>query len=127
MSDSESQLGRNETIAGASLDFTHLLASNDAPLDSQIPIICAIISDSEKRVDALNAQIYVLQAALAQLVRSRNEATGKICQYRSILSPVRRVPAELICAIFDLALSSGNLDESTPSTPPLFLGHICQS
>ncbi|KAJ7844179.1 hypothetical protein B0H13DRAFT_2096852 [Mycena leptocephala] len=79
MSASESQLDRNETIAArASLDFAHLLASNDLPLDSQIPIIPRYHLRWPK------------PTALAQLVRNRDEASEKIRQHRSILSPVRR-------------------------------------
>ncbi|KAJ7757453.1 hypothetical protein B0H16DRAFT_1536695 [Mycena metata] len=90
-----------------SLDFSQLLTSNDAPLDSDIPIIRAVISDGETHVDALNKQIHDLQLTLAGLVQRRDKMAEQVRQHHAIVSPVRRLPPE--------------------KRPPWHVGHICQS
>jgi hypothetical protein len=76
------------------------------------------MSDGQKRVDAL-------EAVIVQLTRKRNEIVENIRQHRAILSPVRRVPPELVCEILVLSLSSDD-DEDTPNRPPWHFGHICR-
>ncbi|KAJ7888096.1 hypothetical protein B0H14DRAFT_1213320 [Mycena olivaceomarginata] len=99
-------------------DFHRLLTSNNVPLDSEIPFIHDIMSDGQKQVDAL-------EAVIVQLTRKRDEIVENIRQHRAILSPVRRVPPELVCEILVLSLSSDD-DEDTPNRPPWYFGHICR-
>jgi hypothetical protein len=109
----------------SSLDLTHLLTSNDVPLDPEISVIQDIISDGQERVDTLDAQIHILQATLARLIPRRDDAAEQVRQHRAILSPIRRVPPELICHIFSLTLSSSDMDGM--NQPPWYLGLICRS
>ncbi|KAJ6594715.1 hypothetical protein B0H19DRAFT_1366528 [Mycena capillaripes] len=60
--------------AVSSTDLTHLLSSNNPPLESEIPSIRDIISQGEERIppldahiDALKAPIQVLRTSLAHL------------------------------------------------------------
>ncbi|KAJ7792493.1 hypothetical protein B0H14DRAFT_166839 [Mycena olivaceomarginata] len=111
-------------------DFHRLLTSNDVPLDSEIPFIHNIASDGQKQIDALEAAIAQLarkrgKAAIAQLTRKRDEMVENIRQHRAILSPIRRVPPELVCEILVLSLSSDD-DGDIANEPPWHLGHICR-
>lgn len=90
--------------------LTRLLESNDPPLEYEIPFI-RDISQGQNRMDALDAQIRLLQATLAELGRKRDETAGYVQQYSAILSPVRRVPPELICETFALTLSRDDHDD----------------
>ncbi|KAJ7888098.1 hypothetical protein B0H14DRAFT_1213384 [Mycena olivaceomarginata] len=99
-------------------DFHRLLTSNDVPLDPQIPFIRDIVSDGQKKVDAL-------EAAIARLTRKRDEIAENIRQHGAILSPIRRVPPELVCEILVLSLSSED-DGDMANEPPWHLGHICR-
>ncbi|KAJ6595118.1 hypothetical protein DFH09DRAFT_1413043 [Mycena vulgaris] len=83
-------------------DFTHLLASNDVPLDTEITTLRKLVADEQVRVHALNAQIDSLRAALAQLVQERTEILELVRGHKSILSPVCRMSPELLCEIFVL-------------------------
>ncbi|KAJ6525989.1 hypothetical protein B0H19DRAFT_581703 [Mycena capillaripes] len=121
----------------SSPDLTHLLTSNDPPRDSEIPLIRAIISDNQDRIRPLNvhistleAQIHDLSATLAQFVQRRDEALKRVRQHRDILSPVRRVPPELVCEIFTWTVSSNDAAGAAimvVKTPPWYLGHISRS
>lgn len=82
-----------------------LLRSNDAPLESELPVICDIISDAQDRIAALDAQIRQLQATIPQLIQRRDETIEHVRQHRMVLASVRRVPQELICEIFALSVA----------------------
>ncbi|KAJ6462175.1 hypothetical protein C8R45DRAFT_940988 [Mycena sanguinolenta] len=110
---------------GLSPDMTHLVNSNDAPLDSDISCVQQLISDAGDRLHALDEEILALQTTLAQLVQRRSEIDDSLRGHRAILSPVRRVPPELICEIFDFATAEnrGNLGDK----PPWWVGFISRS
>ncbi|KAJ6462154.1 hypothetical protein C8R45DRAFT_529152 [Mycena sanguinolenta] len=103
--------------------ITRLLNNNDPPLDADIPVVRQIIFDDEDRLQTLDAQILQLQTALAELVQRRTEVVEHIREHRAIVSPVRRVPPELICEIFDLATVDSR--SGLRAIPPWHLGQIC--
>ncbi|KAJ7131432.1 hypothetical protein C8R44DRAFT_665179 [Mycena epipterygia] len=108
--------------------LAHLLNSNDAPLDSDIPSIRQIISHNQARVDALDVQIDVLRTAMEQLIAERDERQERVLKYTAVMSPVRRVPPELIHEIFALTLPhTRRIGEISIKFPPWRLGHICRS
>ncbi|KAJ7154375.1 hypothetical protein C8R43DRAFT_923043 [Mycena crocata] len=106
---------------GPSLDLTRLLVTNEAPPESTIPLIYCIISEEERLVEDLESQIERMQVALTQLIERRKETQESVHQHRAILSPVRRLPPELICEIFMLLRSAQDRNA------PWHLGWICQS
>ncbi|KAJ7176945.1 hypothetical protein C8R46DRAFT_1346865 [Mycena filopes] len=110
------------TLAIPSPGLTSLLTSNDPPPDSEIPRILDLISDAQDRIDALDPQIHALQARLASLVRERDETAKYLRAYRAMVSPLRRVPPEVLCEIFAWSVyNSGEREE-----PPWYLGHVCR-
>ncbi|KAF7346651.1 F-box domain-containing protein [Mycena sanguinolenta] len=108
--------------ASSSPDIARLLSTNDVPQDAHIPVIQQIISGAEERLRALDAYILPLQAALAQLVQQRADIAEHLREHRAILSPVRRVPPELVCEIFDLSTA-----QSRDRIPPWQLGCISRT
>lgn len=106
------------------LGFDRLLTSNEVPLDSEIQSIRDFISDGQNQVETLNSQIDNLEAAIALLTQKRDRMAEHVRQHCAILSPVRRVPSELVCEILALSLSSD--DEEPMNRPPWHLGHICR-
>ncbi|KAJ6462159.1 hypothetical protein C8R45DRAFT_1027484 [Mycena sanguinolenta] len=102
-------------------DINRLLRTNDVPLDSEIQVVQSIISDAEDHLHALDAQILPLQTALAQLVRRRDETVEYLRQHRAVISPIRRVPPELVCEILALSSAENRLPKATP---PWQLGAI---
>ncbi|KAJ6506315.1 hypothetical protein C8R47DRAFT_113014 [Mycena vitilis] len=106
--------------------FARLRTKNEAPLDSEIPLIRGIISKGEARLYILEAEVYNLEAALAELLKKRDDAAERLREHRAILHPVRRTPPELICEIFALTLDRPDGRE-VGHTPPWYLGQVCQS
>ncbi|KAJ6592507.1 hypothetical protein B0H19DRAFT_6990 [Mycena capillaripes] len=111
--------------ADSPLNLNHLLTSNEAPTEAEISPMRLTISEMQDQVDALDAEIYHLRTTLGILFVRRQEAVDLVCQHSAILSPVRRVPPELICEIFAWTLDRD--DEGAASRPPWHLGHICHS
>ncbi|KAJ7185254.1 hypothetical protein C8R46DRAFT_375375 [Mycena filopes] len=108
------------TLAIPPPESASLLTSNDPPLDSEIPRILDIISVGQDRIDSLDPQIHALQTRLALLVQERDETAKCVREHRAIVSPLRRVPPEVLCEIFALSV-----DEE--EGPPWYLGHICRT
>ncbi|KAJ7120583.1 hypothetical protein C8R43DRAFT_1034213 [Mycena crocata] len=99
---------------------TRLLYSNDAPIESDIALIRRVVSTEEHKVEVLDAEIEEVQVALELLMQRRKDAADSVRQHRAILSPIRRIPAELICEI--LALSTADYERA-----PWHLGFISSS
>ncbi|KAJ7905227.1 hypothetical protein B0H13DRAFT_1716755 [Mycena leptocephala] len=109
----------------SSTEFNHLLATNDPPNDAEIPVIQDFITNDQLRLDTLNARIDILRATLDRLVLEREGVAESIRQYTAVVSPLRRVPAELMCEIFAWTLPCTRLiDGQMVEQPPWYLGHI---
>ncbi|KAJ6592465.1 hypothetical protein B0H19DRAFT_909005, partial [Mycena capillaripes] len=103
----------------------NLLATNDPPTEAGIPLIRDFISHGALRVDALNAQIDLLRAAMDRLIAERNDMADRVQKYPIILSPIRRVPSELVCEIFRWTLPhTKTVAGKAVEQPPWYLGHI---
>ncbi|KAJ7629695.1 hypothetical protein DFH06DRAFT_708635 [Mycena polygramma] len=115
-------------LEAPSQSLTRLLQSNDIPLEADIPFI-RDVSNAQDQLDAFNAQIDSLQATLAQLTRRRDETAEYVRQHRAVISPVRRVPPELLCEIFVLAWCNEDDEDRTKTAraPPWYLGHRSRS
>jgi hypothetical protein len=110
-------------------DLLYLLRSNEPPQEAQIPIIRDIISDDKNRINLIDAEIVSLQSQIHNLnstlgksLQERNDAKLHALEHRCILSPIRRVPPELISEIFDLIYGG-----EAGKRPPWYLGHISRS
>ncbi|KAJ7768692.1 hypothetical protein DFH07DRAFT_736322 [Mycena maculata] len=122
-----SESGLAELVSSSGPRLTRLLESNDAPLGTDIPTVRQIISDQQARVDAFNAQIDALQTTMGQLITERDAAAESVRTHSTIISPLRRVPSELICEIFSLTQCTQRIGRETVNCPPWHLAHICRS
>ncbi|KAJ6595138.1 hypothetical protein DFH09DRAFT_1136259, partial [Mycena vulgaris] len=114
-------------FASSSADFTHLLASNDVPLDAEVNALRKLVADGQGRVHALNSQIDNFRATLAQLVQERTEILDVVRDHKAILLPVRRAPPELLCQIFILlSPHTRRIGAEQIKQPPWYLGQICR-
>ncbi|KAJ7604695.1 hypothetical protein DFH06DRAFT_1253834, partial [Mycena polygramma] len=113
-----------------SASLHYLFTRNDAPLDSEMSSIRQLVSDGAHTLGVLDGQIRELENLLAQVVRKREEVVEQVRQYQAIISPVRRIPQELICEVFGwVALSDNDAEEDAKelTAPPWYLGQICRA
>ncbi|KAJ7087436.1 hypothetical protein C8R44DRAFT_752168 [Mycena epipterygia] len=112
----------------ASSRLAHLLASNDIPLDSEIPAIHHFISDNQSRYLPAAGSAYVLRIAMKKLIAERDRIQESVRKHAAIVSTVRRVPPDVMCQIFALTLPHTMRIHLLPvKRPPWRLGHICRS
>ncbi|KAJ7131443.1 hypothetical protein C8R44DRAFT_774851 [Mycena epipterygia] len=126
-SDAGIDTAQEPELSIASSRLAHLLESNIPPLELEIPAIRQIISENQTRVDALNTQIDVLPNAMDRLIEECDERQECVRKHTAVVSPVRRVPPELMCEIFALTPCTRRMGEDTVYCPPWRLGHICRS
>ncbi|KAJ7155805.1 hypothetical protein C8R46DRAFT_434030 [Mycena filopes] len=95
--------GTNLTPAAGTRHHT-LMNSNETPLDSDIPLIKAMGSYLDVRMLALDEEIAPLRRRLEQLVDERQALVHLRSQNSAIISPLRRIPPEILAEIFTWTL-----------------------
>ncbi|KAJ7622300.1 hypothetical protein FB45DRAFT_798391 [Roridomyces roridus] len=105
-----------------------LFTSNICPVDSDAAAAKRFIAAAESFIGVLDCRIEILRAVLDQLVAERGHLSSRIAQHRVILSPVRRIPPELICEILAwIPPQSRKIGRHVVEQPPWQLAHICRS
>ncbi|KAJ7620174.1 hypothetical protein FB45DRAFT_1062541 [Roridomyces roridus] len=97
-----------------------LLTSNEPPLDAELPSIRDFLSQEQSTLDALNAHI-------EQIVLRRDATLESIREHVAVLSPARRVPADVWREIFLFVSFAREVRGNEIPCPPWILGHICRS
>ncbi|KAK7014355.1 hypothetical protein R3P38DRAFT_3003307 [Favolaschia claudopus] len=128
-----------------------LLQSNQPPLDWQIPAIRGAISATEARLaplrverDVFLQQLAALEKQMAAIQKERKKLKKKataldmtmrviekeVQAQSAILSPIRRLPPEILCEVFQWAVLHRLTRKVTGSKIPVaswFITHICRS
>lgn len=107
--------------------FSHILFTNYAPNASETAQIIEFCSKPEAELAKLDLEIRKLQQALEDLTRQRNDIQDVVDSHRALLSPVRRVPVEILQNIFVLCRHAERNPAMDESEAPLLLGRICRS
>ncbi|KAJ7744025.1 hypothetical protein DFH07DRAFT_943079 [Mycena maculata] len=106
-------------------ELSHLVAGNEPPQDSEVLTLRKVIAAEQERIDALNTRIETLQSTLTRLVEERTAREELIHQHATILSPIRRIPAEILCEIFYWLPCTRRLGSHTVDCPPWWAGNVC--
>ncbi|KAJ6491987.1 hypothetical protein C8R45DRAFT_990118 [Mycena sanguinolenta] len=101
-----------------------LSATNEPPGDSELAFIRPIAEETSARLASLDAEISRLKDRLRELEAERTALSRYHAQNAQILSPLRRIPAELLGRIFSWALLSV-CDVLRPKNCPWTLTHVC--
>ncbi|KAF7365084.1 F-box domain-containing protein [Mycena venus] len=93
-----------------------ILETNNPPLESQIPFLRDFISSGRARMAILNAKTAFLQSELDKLRLESDALDVEICKHQGGLSPLRRMPTEILSLIFTFTLPPHPRAESAPWT-----------
>jgi len=111
------------------LPFHPLLNTSDIPPTTSLPTINAVIESHDAVLQVLNGEISNTRNVLKALEDGRVSHLRTIQQHESLRSPLRRLPVEILSAIFIIcssvaqgARSSSNLN---PDNPAVALSHVC--
>ncbi len=111
---SPSTTSRDEEAAHAGPTFANLLRSNDSPSPSEECELrdsvsageaCVVAIDDhvaalKKLQQALSNQLALIGAEIEGLDGERRKVVARIAQHKRLLSPVRRLPPEILLKIF---------------------------
>ncbi|KAJ7721868.1 hypothetical protein B0H16DRAFT_1386024, partial [Mycena metata] len=122
------QTGANSDMP-AVVSLERLLATNEAPLESETVALEATAASERDRVQQLRTPLAELLAATERRNQELmdSEAENGVTAHSVVLSAARRMPAEILSEIFSLTLPPiRRIDKKTMEQPPWRLGHICR-
>ncbi|KAJ7301661.1 hypothetical protein DFH08DRAFT_906622 [Mycena albidolilacea] len=93
----------SETTTGLLVSpFSDLLSTSvSPPSDSQIQEICSEIERAESTISDTDTHLARLQGAMDKLLRHRAELVDFVKSHRAVISPLRRLPSEILLEIFE--------------------------
>ncbi|KAJ7646459.1 hypothetical protein FB45DRAFT_997988, partial [Roridomyces roridus] len=100
------------------------LSTNYCPTDEEIVEIKELIAGPSLRVHALDDEIAAVYKRLHSLKAEREDLVAHIESYRALISPVRRLPLDIVQHIFMSCLPDRNCVMGATEAP-LLLGRIC--
>ncbi|KAJ7330534.1 hypothetical protein DFH08DRAFT_314625 [Mycena albidolilacea] len=95
-----------EVLTAAGTWHHRLLNTNEPPDDSEVTLIHSVVSDVEEHLARLDDEIAKIQETLNQLERKRSSLSIYRARNKAILSPLRRMPPEVLGEIFSRTLPS---------------------
>ncbi|KAJ7742840.1 hypothetical protein B0H16DRAFT_1018744, partial [Mycena metata] len=97
--------------------FGEILETNNPPPESQIPSLRDFISRALARATCIDAEIATLQSAIDKLLSEREALNTEVQKHKGAISPLRRLPTEMLSLIFTFALAPRQDSISAPSAP----------
>ncbi|KAF7305703.1 hypothetical protein HMN09_00723500 [Mycena chlorophos] len=108
--------------------FADKLGSNYCPTDNEALEIKDLISETKPQLTLLDTQIAALENSLAVLRAERQRVSGFIDAHQALLSPIRRLPDDLIREIcVACCIPTERNCVLSSSEAPILLGRVCSS
>ncbi|KAJ7441692.1 hypothetical protein FB451DRAFT_117073 [Mycena latifolia] len=107
--------------------FTSKLGTNYCPKDEEIAQIQTLLIEPTLRLKRLDDEITVLQKALDKLAEEHAGLSAFVETHMALLSPVRRLPLDIIQEIFIACLPTHRNCVMSALEAPVLLGRICSS
>ncbi|KAJ7138389.1 hypothetical protein C8R44DRAFT_767318 [Mycena epipterygia] len=105
--------------------FQSILHTNAVPSDTECQRIRDLLVGPRQRAADLTKEIEEMQIVLDRLERRREELDRFIDAHLSLVSPARRLPEDVIRAIFTACMPSAHNAVMSPTQSPLLLCQIC--
>ncbi|KAF7290380.1 F-box domain-containing protein [Mycena chlorophos] len=105
--------------------FSSKLGTNYCPTEDDITAIHSILEEPITQLRHLDAKIADLQRSIDALIVERDAVASFVESHQQLLSPIRRVPPELLQEIFIACLPSTDLAAMSASEAPLLLTGVC--
>ncbi|KAK7019722.1 hypothetical protein VNI00_017961 [Paramarasmius palmivorus] len=119
--------GTRQTVTGNQNPSTHsrsverLFRCTVNPSDRSL--VQQLVKDTEKELQSYDVEINKLMASLASLRHKRDRTKKKLVQYRSLLSPIHRLPPEVLQRVFSML--NGFLVKPSPTNPAIAASSTC--
>lgn len=90
-----------DDVQAVSSSFHHLLQTNDPPSDSDASrLLGTLLKDAAQEIDDLDKEVDRLLTNARAAQKRRRKLQSLIDNYKSIISPLRRFPTEVLAEIF---------------------------
>ncbi|KAK7063539.1 hypothetical protein R3P38DRAFT_3724 [Favolaschia claudopus] len=103
----------------------HLSTTNNPPSDPEILEIRRIVDKGRVHAAYLQSEILRLRHEINELSNERHSIQSKVDRHAAILSPVRRLPAEILITIFHGTLPSPTSRPAFPTQSPWNVSRVC--
>ncbi|KAF7345144.1 F-box domain-containing protein [Mycena sanguinolenta] len=107
--------------------LAQLSATNEPPRDAELSLIGSIVEKTSARLAALDTEICRLKDRLEELEKERIALSVYHAQNRRVLSPLRRLPPEILGEIFSWTLPSIHHPAFSTTSCPWGLTYICRT
>ncbi|KAJ7114137.1 hypothetical protein C8R44DRAFT_630655, partial [Mycena epipterygia] len=107
--------------------FTTRLGTNYCPKDEEVAEINALLVEPTLRLERLADEIADMQKALNKLTTERDSLAAYLADHKALISPVRRLPLDIIQEIFVACIPTHRNCVMSASEAPVLLGRICSS
>ncbi|KAK6996923.1 hypothetical protein R3P38DRAFT_3068506 [Favolaschia claudopus] len=107
--------------------FVQHLGTNYCPLDDEVLEIRSLIAEPTRQLLVLDEEISQLQKSIEKLTDKRKTLSGYIEEHKALISPIRRIPQDVLSEIFFACLPTHRNCVMTTSEAPLLLGRVCSS
>ncbi|KAJ7740015.1 hypothetical protein DFH07DRAFT_751826, partial [Mycena maculata] len=107
--------------------FTSKLGTNYCPTDKEMVEIEALLIEPGHRMKRLDEEIVEMQKALDKLTEERDSLGAYIGAHKALVSPVRRLPLDIIQEIFVACLPTHRNCVMSAREAPVLLGRICSA
>ncbi|KAF7296700.1 hypothetical protein HMN09_01079100 [Mycena chlorophos] len=105
--------------------FASKLGTNYSPTQHEVAQLHALLAEPTHRLQLLDAQIAQIQKTLDDAFVERERLAAYVDEYKALLSPIRRVPEDVLREIFVACLPTDRNCFMSATEPPLLLGRVC--
>ncbi|KAJ7780747.1 hypothetical protein DFH07DRAFT_439107 [Mycena maculata] len=102
------------------------LNTNYVPSDAEVQEIRNTLTEPLRQLSLLDERLVQMQAAMDELTVQRASLKDEIDQHKALISPVRRIPQDILEEIFLSCLPTRQYMLIDARQAPLLLGHICR-
>ncbi|KAJ6491036.1 hypothetical protein C8R45DRAFT_901342 [Mycena sanguinolenta] len=108
--------------------LTQLSSSNEPPVDAELSVVRPVAQITSAHLALLDQEISRVKGRLRELEKEHTALSESHAQNMSILSPLRRVPTEILGEIFSwtLPLSLSHQSVVDVENCPWVLTHVCR-
>ncbi|KAJ7797542.1 hypothetical protein B0H14DRAFT_2466872, partial [Mycena olivaceomarginata] len=107
--------------------FASRLGTNYSAQDKEIDQIKALLVEPCQKLKDLDDEIDAMRKALDKLTEERDTISAYVEAHKALLSPFRRLPRDIIEAIFMACLPTHRNCVMSAQEAPVILGRICSS
>ncbi|KAJ7803476.1 hypothetical protein B0H14DRAFT_3154402 [Mycena olivaceomarginata] len=106
--------------------FAAQLGTNYCPEDKEVLEIQTLLVKPALRLKNLDNEIAELQKAIEKLMEERNGLGAYVDAHKALISPVRRLPLDIIAEIFVACLPAHRNCVMSASEAPVLFGRVCR-